>query len=173
MLRAACKGVSPSLRLKQGSNKVYFRLTGTGKALGNTQLVQDKAYFEVRVVKSGEIRVGVSKASRESLDKGVGLDGESWGQSFTATDELYSYKAPEEAVIGCLVDQSDYPARLNYTLNGERLESALVTGMRGPVLPAVSLSAGAEVEVVFDAGMFYHEVPQGFSSIIFSQNFMF
>lgn len=159
-------------RVKQGS-KVCFKLTGTGKALGNTQLVQDKAYFEVRVLKSGEVRVGVSKASRDSLDKGVGLEPESWGQNFTATDELYSYKAPEQTVIGCLVDQSDYPARLNYTLNGERLESALVTGMRGPILPAVSLGAGAEVELIFDATLFHHDPPQGFSAIIFSQNFMF
>lgn len=159
--------------MKQGSSKVYFRLSGTGKALGNTQLVQDKAYFEVRVVTSGEIRVGVAKATREHLDKGVGLDSESWGQSFTATEELYSYKAPEQTVIGCLVDQSDYPARINYTLNGERLESALVTGMRGPILPAVSLDAGAETEVVFDAGLFQHDPPQGFSAVIFSQNFMF
>lgn len=135
--------------------------------------MQDKAYFEVRVVRSGEIRVGVSKASRESLEKGVGLDAESWGQSFTATDELYSYKADEEAVVGCLVDQSDYPARLNYTLNGERLESALVTGMRGPILPAVSVSAGAEAEVTFDAALLHHDPPQGFSCISFSQNFMF
>ena len=135
--------------------------------------MQDKAYFEVRVVKSGEIRVGVSKATREHLDKGVGLDAESWGQSFTATDELYSYKAPEQTIIGCLVDQSDYPARLNYTLNGERLESALVTGMRGPILPAVSIAAGAEVEVLFDGGLFENDPPQGFSAIIFSQNFMF
>lgn len=117
--------------------------------------------------------MGVGKASREHLDKGVGLDSESWGQSFTATEELYSYKAPEQTVIGCLVDQSDYPARINYTLNGDRLESALVTGMRGPILPAVSLGAGAEAEVVFDAGLFQNDPPPGFSAVIFSQNFMF
>jgi hypothetical protein len=54
-----------------------YNITGQGKALANSQLIQDKAYFEVKVIKPGNIGIGVAKNNREHLQEGVGQDSDS------------------------------------------------------------------------------------------------
>lgn len=119
----------------------------------------------------GHIRVGVSKASTEALAIGVGLEGESWGIGFG--EQIGNYPAEVNSVIGCLIDQSDFPAKLSYTLDGKALEGAQVIGLRGPIVPAVSVSMGAEIEVMFHEELLSAEMQEGYSSVIFSQNYVF
>ena len=152
-----------------GLNRMYFGVTGEGKALANSQLVQDRAYFEVKVTKPGSIGIGVSKNTQEHLKQRVGEDSESWGVVLSKA----SHKVKEGTVIGCMFDQSDFPAVVSYFIDEEVLEGTKVTGMRGPVVPAISLHDSAEVEVMFDSQLLEKSPPSGFSPIIFSQNFMF
>jgi hypothetical protein len=150
-----------------------FNITGQGKALGNSQLIQDKAYFEVKVVKPGNIAVGVAKNNKEHLQEGVGQDSDSWGILFSAVEGPSMYKVRSGTVIGCLFDQSDFPALVSYVKDDCPIDGAKITGMKGPVVPAISLENGAEVEVIFDSQLLENSVPAGYSPIIFSQNFMF
>ena len=62
---------------------------------------------------------------------------------------------------------------VNFLKDEVVLEGAKVSGMKGPVVPAVSVENGAEIEVIFDSQLLENAVPAGFSPIIFSQNFMF
>lgn len=160
-----------SFSLQTTSNGLYFRISGEGRALGDTQLAQDKAYFEVKVLRKGHVRVGVSKISKEGLDLGVGMEGESWGIGFG--EQVGNFPAAPSSIIGCLVDQSDFPAQLSYTLNGQALEGAQVIGLRGPLVPAVSVAAGAEIEVAFQAELLSERVPVGYAAIIPSRNYVF
>lgn len=72
-----------------------------------------------------------------------------------------------------MFDQSDFPAVLKYTRDGEICESVSVTGMKGALFAAISLTAGGEAEVIFDAAMFNHSIPEGYSPIIVANNFSF
>ena len=139
--------------------------------MGNTQLVQDKAYYEVRVLCKGHIRIGVSKASKETLGIGVGLEEESWGIGFG--EQIGNYPASVNSVIGCLIDQSDFPGKISYTLDGKALEGAQVIGLRGPLVPAVSVSAGADIEAIFHEELLSAEMQEGYSPVIFSRNYVF
>ena len=150
-----------------------FNVTGQGKALANSQLIQDKAYFEVKVIKPGNIAIGVAKNNKEHLQEGVGQDSDSWGLLFSSAEGPSVYKIKAGSVISCLFDQSDFPAVVSFLKDEVVVEGARVTGMKGPVVPAVSVENGAEIEVIFDSQLLENTVPTGFSPIIFSQNFMF
>ena len=150
-----------------------FNITGQGKALGNSQIIQDKAYFEVKVVKAGNIAVGVAKNNKEHLQEGVGQDADSWGILFSAEEGPSIYKLRPGTVIGCLFDQSDLPYIVSYIKDEIPIEGAKITGMKGPVVPAISVENGAEIEVIFDSQLLENSIPAGYSPIIFSQNFMF
>lgn len=101
----------------------------------------------------------------------MGLEGESWGIGFG--EGLGNYPADINSVIGCLVDQSDFPGKLSYTLDGKVVEGAEVIGLRGPIVPAVSISAGAEIEVMFQQELLSADLQQGYSPVILSQNYVF
>jgi hypothetical protein len=92
---------------------------------------------------------------------------------FGATDELYRLKVKPGTIIGCQFDQSDFPAVMKYSRDGEFVDSAQITGMKGSLFPAISIAGGGEVEVIFDAKMFTYSIPEGFSHIIVSKNFSF
>ena len=162
-----------SLTENRLGSKITYHLRGKGKAICDTQVIQDKIYYEVRVIRVGDIRIGLAKSDSTNLEIGVGEDSDSWGHQFGATDELYRLKVKPGAIIGCLFDQSDYPAVVKYTRDGEILDSVQVTGMKGALYPAVSLAQGGEVEVIFDNQMFVHPIPEGFSHIMVSKNFNF
>jgi SPRY domain len=150
-----------------------YNVTGQGKALANSQLVQDKAYFEVKVIKPGNIGIGVSKNNKQHLNEGVGQDSDSWGVLFSANEGPSVYKVKAGTIISCLFDQSDFPTVVHFLKDEVALDGAKVSGMKGPVVPAVSVENGAEIEVIFDSQLLENTVPPGFSPIIFSQNFMF
>jgi hypothetical protein len=115
----------------------------------------------------------VAKNNKDHLHEGVGQDSDSWGLLFSATEGPSVYKVKAGNVVACLFDQSDYPAIVSYMRDESVVEGARVTGMKGPVVPAISVENGAEVEVIFDSQLLENTVPTGFSPIIFSQNFMF
>lgn len=167
---------SPNIKITEqriGQHRMTFNISGNGKALANSQLIQDKAYFEVKVIKPGNIGIGVSKNTKNHLSEGVGQDSESWGILFTPRDGPSLYKISQGSVISCLFDQSDVPAMLSYCKDDRPIEGAKVSGMKGSVIPAISVSGGAEIEVIFDSQLLEYTPPTGFSPIIFSQNFMF
>lgn len=140
--------------------------------MSNVQVIQDKAYFEVKICKGGDIRVGCSKCSRENLDQSLGQDTESWGAKFMSKDS-FGHRVTTGDIIGCMIDQSDYPPLLCYTLNGNPLDSAKIAGIKTPIFAAVSVADGGEVEVTFDSQLLEHYPPTGFSPIIFSQTIRF
>ena len=98
---------------------------------------------------------------------------DSWGYKFGETDEMNNVKVEPGNIVGCMFDQSDYPAVLKYTRDGESISSVAVTGMKGALFPAISLAAGGEAEVIFDSSLFNNSIPEGFSPIIVANNFSF
>ena len=65
--------------------------------------------------------------------------------------------------------QAELP-NLSFFLNGELLDQGQVNRIRGEVYPAVSVSDGAELRVVFDEAQFEHAPPRTHSALRVTQN---
>lgn len=159
---------SPEVLLAPHSDSfLRYKVSGNGKSIANTQLVQDRAYFEVTVTQLGTVSVGVSVSSKDALLQQVGQDALSCGETFNRDSGLRT-----GSVIGITVDQSDSAGELKFYIDNEFYGERTVR-TKGPFCPAVGVGAGAEVEVSFDSRVLQFTPPANFTPIIFSQNFMF
>ncbi|CEL92292.1 unnamed protein product [Vitrella brassicaformis CCMP3155] len=154
---------------------------GSGVVLSNVPIIQDKVYWEVRVLKVGRILVGVSRELVGDYLENLAADGDgrgaggfgdgvmSWARAFGVQGGIPV--APDD-VISCTFDQSDIPTRLAFRLNGKALDSATISGVKGEVRPAVGIAEGACVEVNFDPSHCRHLgacVGGGFSCLMVSR----
>ncbi|CAK0874558.1 unnamed protein product [Prorocentrum cordatum] len=130
---------------------------GEGSALADTVIEQDAAYWEVRVLDLGaECHIGVAyELSGHLLDSQLGDRSCSW----TLSQELH-----RGDVIGVAFGQGDIP-NLRFFRNGQQLDDATVSRVRGEAYPAVSVSGGAELLLVFDEKDFEHAPPGRHSEV--------
>lgn len=160
-------GNATILKNKMGNTRFTYKISGEGMAVSKNKIIQDKAYFEVKILKPGKVRIGIAKSSKLHSEL-IGKFDDFWGAEFGTSGT----KAEIGTVIGCCFDQSDIPAVIWYTKDGNDVEPRC-SGMKGSLVPAISVEAGAVVEVVFDSKLLENYPPQGFSPIICSQSFEF
>nr|CAG4641246.1 EOG090X0EPP [Eulimnadia texana] len=146
------------------------RICGTGGALGTAPLVQNQAYFEVKLQQSGVWGVGVA-VERVDLDKiPLGSSDDAWtlcsdGIVQSSGKTLHSLlKTPQE---GDVVGISYNHIELNFYLNGTKLDCP-VTNVRGTVYPAFYVDEGAILDVSFED--FTHGPPPGYERIMLEQS---
>ncbi|XP_076435950.1 SPRY domain-containing protein 7-like [Babylonia areolata] len=148
------------------------RICGTGAALANAPIAQNKAYFEVKVQSSGVWGVGVAtrKCGLNALP--LGGDEDSWvlrqdGALYHGGEQKGKLTAvPQEGdVVGITYDHIE----MNFFLNGTALCSPFL-GIKGTVFPAFYVDSGAVLDVQFDK--FYHQPPDGFDSIMIEQSLL-
>ena len=113
-----------------------LRLCGTGSARGSAPILQDKAYWEVKVQQGGKWTAGVASPAAD-LNKDLGLDQTSWavtsgGQVRTRGNQEYSVSRDLEEgdVIGFSYDHVE----LNIFCNGKNIDTP-VLGIKGTVFP--------------------------------------
>ncbi|CAH4030852.1 SPRY domain-containing protein 7 [Pieris brassicae] len=175
------------------------RACGSGCVLGNAPLVQNKAYFEVKLQQGGVWAVGL--ASRETDINKVhgGVDKESWCLNSDGTVrhdnvELYQLKAApelqtdilvstgspqnhknEDNIISVMPVEGDViglaydHVELNFFLNGKNMEIP-VRSVRGTVYPALYVDDGAILDVILDN--FRYPPPNGFEKIMVEQSLL-
>lgn len=148
------------------------RICGTGAAFSNAPIVQDKAYFEVKIQSSGVWGVGLA-TQRCGLDKvPLGDTEESWvlrsdGKLFHKNVEkgTLSQQPVEGDVLGLSYDHVE----LNFYLNGKPMNCPIL-GIKGTVYPIFYVDEGAVLDVQFKD--FYHHPPDGFDSILIEQSLL-
>ena len=114
-----------------------LRLCGTGSARGSAPILQDKAYWEVKIQQGGLWSVGVCTPAAD-LNKDLGLDQTSWavtsgGLVRTRGNQEYSVASTnmeEGDVIGFSYDHVE----LNIFCNGKNMDTP-VLGIKGTVFP--------------------------------------
>ncbi|XP_072034810.1 SPRY domain-containing protein 7-like [Amphiura filiformis] len=152
--------------------KAGMRICGTGAALANAPLVQDKSYFEMKLQSTGIWGIGL--ATRKSNLNGVplGKDSESWvlrsdGTVYHNGEALgkVSVSLTEGDIIGVTYDHIE----MNFYRNGSSLQCP-INGIRGTVYPLLYVDEGAIIDVQFNE--FYHEPPSGFDKIMFEQSLL-
>ena len=148
------------------------RICGTGAALSNAPIAQDKAYFEVKIQSTGVWGVGLATKRCNVNVAPLGQDSESWVLTHDAT--MYHNKEQkgtlsqglnEGDILGITYDH----VHMNFYLNGQPLNCPF-TGMKGTVYPVFYVDEGAVLDVQFDK--FYHQLPDGFDSIMIEQSLL-
>lgn len=141
-----------------------LRLCGTGSARGSAPILQDKAYWEVKVQQGGRWSVGIATPAAE-LTKDLGLDQCSWAvtsEGVVRTKGLQEYKVSgleEGDVLGFSYDHVE----LNVFCNGKNLDTPIL-GIKGTVFPVFYVDEGAILDAVFEN--FNHPTPPGFERIM-------
>ena len=113
------------------------RICGTGGALANAPLVQNKSYFEMKVQSGGVWGVGVACPGVQLDAAPLGTTSQSWvlhcnGKVYHNSEvQTTARDTPQEGdIVSCSYDHVE----LNFFLNGKSLDCP-VTGIRGTVYP--------------------------------------
>lgn len=129
-------------------------ISGRGSALGASEVLQDRAYWEVTIASVGDggasLRIGVA-TSAHNTDAPLALPASepkaaatSWAHELGVAARGTPSGGPllaEGDVVGCALDQGDFPVTLRVLHAGRQL--AALEGVRGEVFPAVSIGGSA------------------------------
>ncbi|XP_070539005.1 SPRY domain-containing protein 7-like [Ptychodera flava] len=152
--------------------KAGRRICGTGAALANAPIVQDKAYFEMKIQSTGVWGIGLATRKANLNIVPMGCDVESCvlredGSVYQNNQLLHKLGVAinEGDVIGMTYDHIE----LQLYLNGQSLQCP-ISGIKGTVYPVFYVDEGAILDVQFSE--FYHPPPQGFDKIMFEQSLL-
>lgn len=134
--------------------------------MASAPIEQDAAYWEVKVVKQGNIQIGVSrKLNAKELESGINKIPESGKERYW----VFSEPLFEGDVVGVAFSQSDFP-NLAFTKNGRSMPENDFKKITGMVYPVVGVSGGAAVKVVFENDKLANEMPSRFSPLMVAQS---
>jgi len=142
-----------------------LRVCGTGSVKGSAPILQDKAYWEVKVQQGGVWSAGVATPSVD-LNKDLGLDHCSWAITaggVVRTRGQQEYKLPTPVEEGDVLGFSYDHVELNIYNNGKNMNTPII-GIKGTVFPVLFVDEGAILDAVFEN--FYHSPPPGFERIL-------
>uniref|UniRef100_A0A915KSG6 SPRY domain-containing protein 7 n=1 Tax=Romanomermis culicivorax TaxID=13658 RepID=A0A915KSG6_ROMCU len=150
------------------------RICGTGGAIGNAPLVQNKSYFEVKVQQSGIwcIGLGTKKCDFNKLDETLKqqdvilLKDDSNVYQNGAVVASGKQKIEEGDVIGVTYDH----AEVEFYVNGEKFDCTVPAMKATTVYPILFVDDGAILDVQFSD--FYHRIPDGFDKIMLEQTLL-
>jgi hypothetical protein len=114
---------------------------GHGICYADCPIWQDKAYFEVTVLKPGRVCAGVAWAPALGDARTHLIDAESW--------VLDVEDAQEGDIIGVQLDQGDFPPTLTLTHNGEPAGSDVGEGMKGELWAVMRVWDGSHAGFFF------------------------
>jgi hypothetical protein len=152
-----CVSNSVSLSSVKGPGVVVSApntVVGTGCVLGNSQLLQNRTYWEVHILSlppSSSFCVGVTANSKDELASPLTSRPSSFALSSTHPSILSLQPGD---VIGLYYDLSGVKTLLGFSINGRREDAFTVSGVKGDVYPAISVDGGASVKAVFDQASF-------------------
>mmetsp|Transcript_1063 Transcript_1063/g.1497 ORF Transcript_1063/g.1497 Transcript_1063/m.1497 type:complete len:193 (+) Transcript_1063:168-746(+) len=147
----------------------YF-VAGNGTALANVPLVQNRAYWEIKVVEAGKFCVGVCELTKTTLDSQLSDRKRSW---------VFSSKAMKTTIkkgdfLGLSYDLSDIRPVLKLYINGKLVRTMQCSKDAGDVYPAVSVSDGCVLEANFEGSVdkFQYGPPNTFPPIMFTRDIL-
>jgi hypothetical protein len=132
-------------------------VSGTGTVLGNSQLLQNRSYFEVHVTAlpaGASFCVGLTGNAKDELAAPLSARPASYCLSSTSPLVFPPLQAGD--VVGVWYDLSGVKAVLSFSVNGVRQAAWSVAGVKGDVWPAVSVMDGAALRVVFVSAQMKH-----------------
>ncbi|ESO02084.1 hypothetical protein HELRODRAFT_66074 [Helobdella robusta] len=149
------------------------RICGSGSALANTPIQQNKAYFEAKLQSAGVWGLGLANRNCNLQSSLQGADQNSWvlrqdGKIYHKNEERgkLSEQLPQEGdVLGFTYDHVD----LKIFLNGKPTNLSF-SGIKGTVYPLVYVDDGAIIDMIFSR--FVHEPPDGYEEIMIEKSLL-
>lgn len=159
-----------NVKLLEGKNHIG----GSGTSILNVPLHQDQVYWELTIKQLPEdgsevdFRIGVCRKRKSMLEAELGDGENSWALKSTQT--TLSFKQGD--VIGVAYDQLTGRPKVSFSLNGQPIPTSTLTGLKGLVFPAVTISDGVELVGNFSVEPedFQFSPPHGFMGIIPPRN---
>ncbi|KAG1708538.1 SPRY domain-containing protein 7 [Nymphon striatum] len=148
------------------------RICGSGGALGNAPIVQNKAYFEVKLQQSGIWGIGVATYDVDLNKYPLGDDQHTWVLCHDATlkhGKETLHKLSEVPQEGDIISVTYDHIEMNFYLNGSSLQ-APVHGIKGTVYPFLFVDDGAILDAHFSE--FMQPPPSGFDGIMIEQSLL-
>lgn len=149
------------------------RLCGTGGVLSNAPILQDKAYFEVKVQSDGVWGCGVASERCDLNSTPLGSD--SW--TFRSDLSFYAQNDQVEKLDSKTVELNEGDTigiaydhvTLQFFINGYSIGNG-ISGIKGKVYPVVYVDQAAILDTEFIN--FEKRPPSGFGQIMFEQNIL-
>ncbi|XP_054159888.1 SPRY domain-containing protein 7-like [Oppia nitens] len=149
------------------------RICGTGGAITTTPIVQNKAYFEVKVQQTGIWGVGLATTNANLSSVPLGVDSQSWvlrqdGTVVTENQILHTFNEDiqESDIIGVTYDHIE----LKFYIKNKSIDFA-VNGVKGSeIYPVVYVDDGAILDVNFTN--FQFDPPFGFDRILVEKSLL-
>ncbi|XP_003389614.1 PREDICTED: SPRY domain-containing protein 7-like [Amphimedon queenslandica] len=148
------------------------RVCGTGAALANAPIVQDKSYFEVKIQCGGVWGVGLATPTVSLDTVPLGTDTNSWvltSEGTTVHNSQTISRGKQKPNEGDIIGISYDHVEMNFFLNGKSMDLP-VTGIRGTVFPAIYVDDGAILDVQFMD--FTYPPPDGYDQILLERNLL-
>ncbi|XP_050729472.1 SPRY domain-containing protein 7-like [Eriocheir sinensis] len=148
------------------------RICGTGGALGNIPILQNKAYFEVKLQQSGVWGVGIATRNTNLNKVPLGEDAQSW---VLCSDGAVRHNGEEKYKIADIPQEGDIlgvsydHVELNFFINSKPTNTP-VTSFKGTVYPALYVDDGAIMDVTFEN--FSYGPPPGYDSIMVEKSLL-
>uniref|UniRef100_A0A0K8R891 SPRY domain-containing protein 7 n=1 Tax=Ixodes ricinus TaxID=34613 RepID=A0A0K8R891_IXORI len=149
------------------------RICGSGAALANAPLVQNKSYFEVKLQQNGLWGLGVATQKTDLNRVPLGQDLDSCVLTSDATvlcNREVLHKLQPTIQEGDVIGVSYGHLELDFYPQTETDLHAPVTGVKGEVYPVLYVDDGAILDAVFTS--FYHSPPPGFEQIMVEQSLL-
>nr|CAG4643539.1 EOG090X0EPP [Ilyocryptus agilis] len=149
-----------------------LRICGTGGALSNFPILQDKAYFEVRLQQSGVWGIGLASEKVNLNFIPMGSDSDSWmlcSDGYLRHNKEEMHRITQIPQEGDTIGVSYNHIELNFYVNGQKLDCPF-TNVRGKVYPAVYVDEGAVLDLIFED--FVRDPPPGYDKIMLEQSLL-
>ncbi|KAI1303045.1 SPRY domain-containing protein 7 [Halotydeus destructor] len=151
------------------------RICGTGAALASAPIVQNKAYFEVKIQQTGLWGVGLANGNCNLNKVPLGADTDSWilrcdGKIYHNNEKLYelpsSISMQEGDIIGVTYDHSE----LNFRVNNAPIDFSILSIRGSNIFPVIYVDDGAIIDASFTT--FQFEPPLGYDRIIVEKSLL-
>jgi len=148
-----------------------FYVAGVGTALVNVPVIQNRAYWEFKVVEAGHFCAGVCEPSKKNLDLQLNERKRTW----TFSSRGIKSECKKGSTVGLAYDLSDIRPVLKIYLNGKLIKTIKCSkDMHGDVYPCVSVEEGCMLEANFEGSLhnFQYGPPQHFSGIMYTRDIL-
>jgi len=135
----------------KGSNVVIsdvLTVSGVGSVIGNSQLLQNKSYWELTILNistTGSWCIGVTRDVISVLDHSLYDRPDSWCCSSLSAGII----SMANDVIGVFYDLSGVRTVISFSLNGVPQPNLTITNIKGDVYPAVSVAGDCSIRANF------------------------
>ncbi|KAH7642507.1 SPRY domain-containing protein 7 [Dermatophagoides farinae] len=143
------------------------RICGSGGAITNFPIVQNKAYFEAKVQQSGNFGIGLATSNVDLNTIPLGTDSQSWVLRQDGTivhDNKILYQLGNDIQEGDIIAILYDHVELRFHINNKPIEYEVRNVKGSEIYPVVYVDNGTIIDMYFSN--FTHQPPSSFDAIL-------